>query len=123
MIAVWKRKLAGTRWVRRALEKAAIEKGSKEKPTPRFLVGVAVMGLSYILGWPLVSVLGILAARRHQPKIFMIGTPVAYGFSTLLLLLGAGLAGKDGLRYLRWLFHRLVARFHARYLAESDGQR
>jgi len=121
MITVWKRKLAGTRWVRSALEKAAIEKGSKEKPTPRFLVGVAVMGLSYILGWPLVSLLGILAARRHRPEIFVIGAPVAYGFSTLVLLLGAGLAGKDGLRYLRRLFHRLVARFYARYLAESDG--
>ncbi|MCX6572348.1 MAG: hypothetical protein NT006_13175 [Candidatus Aminicenantes bacterium] len=123
MITVWKRKLAGTRWVRHALEKAAIEKGSKEKPKPRFYVGVAVMGLSYILGWPLVSVLGILAARRHRPEIFAIGTPVAYGFSTLFLLLGAGLAGKDGLRYLRWLFHRLVARFYARYLAESGGHR
>jgi hypothetical protein len=123
MITVWKRKLAGTRCVRRALEAAAIEEGREDKPTPRFLVGVAVFGLSYILGWPLVSVLGILAARRHRPEIFAIGAPAAYGLSTLVLLLGAGLVGKDGLRYLRRLFHRLVARFHARYLAEGDRHR
>jgi hypothetical protein len=123
MMTVWRRKLAGTRCVRRALEAAAIEEGRVDKPTPRFIVGLAVFGLSYILGWPLVSVLGILAARRHRPEIFAIGAPAAYGLSTLVLLLSAGLAGKDGLRYLQRLFHRLVARFYARYLAESDAHR
>ena len=123
MITFWKRKLAGTRWVQRALEKAAIEKDRKEKLTSRFFAGMAVLGLSYILGWPFVSVLGILAARQHRSEIFLIGAPVSYGVSTILLLLGAGLAGKDGLRYLRRLFHRLVARFYARYLAKSGGDR
>lgn len=117
MRPAWKRKLATARFVKRAVAETAARNGRITKPTPRFLIGMVLIGLSYLLAWPLIGLLGILAAHRKQPALFTIGSPIAYGASTLVFFLGIALTGKDGLRFLRSLVYRGVARFHARHLA------
>jgi|GEM_PF-298963 len=117
MRPAWKRKLATSPFVKRAVAEEAARDGRKTKLTPRFLTGMALFGLSNLLAWPLIGLLGILAARRNQPALFAVGSPIAYGVSTLVFFLGIVLAGKDGLRFLRSLVYRGVARFHARHLA------
>jgi hypothetical protein len=96
---------------------AAAYDGKKMKPTPRFLIGLSFIGLSNLLTWPLIGLLGILAARRKQPALFTVGSPIAYGVLSLVFFLGIALAGKDGLRFLRSLVYRGAARFYARHLA------
>ena len=117
MRPTWKRKLAAARFVKRAVAEDAARDGRITKPTPRFLTGIALIGLSNLLTWPLIGLLGILAARRNQPSLFTVGSPIAYGVFSLVFFLGIALAGKDGLRFLRSLVYRGVARFHARHLA------
>ncbi len=116
----WKRKLAGSRLFRRALEEPPLPEGMKPKFSPRFIAPLIVIGLSFLLAWPLISLLGFLAVRRHQPALFTIGSPIAYGFSTLVFFVGVALAGKEGLRYCRSLLCRLLARFHARFLSPKE---
>jgi hypothetical protein len=113
----WKRKLATARFVKRAVAEAAALDGKKTKPTPRFLIGLTFIGLSNLLTWPLIGLLGILAARRKQPALFTVGSPIVYGMFSVLFFLGIALAGKDGLRFFRSLAYRGVARFYARHLA------
>jgi hypothetical protein len=73
----------------------------KRKPSRRMLLGLFVIGLSYITCWPLISVLGIAAIRFHNPLLFSVGSPTAYISSHLLFLAGAALVGVEGLQYAR----------------------
>ncbi len=117
MRPAWKRKLARARFVKRAVAEAAAYDGKKMKPTPRFLIGLSFIGLSNLLTWPLIGLLGILAVRRKQPALFTVGSPIAYGVLSVVFFLGIALAGKEGLRFLRSLVYRGAARFYARHLA------
>ena len=86
----------------------------KEKPTPKFLIGIGVIGFSYLIAWPLIGLLGILAAYFRKPLIFIVGSPVAYGFSYVVFIFGVWLAGKDSIKYMntftRWLVGRICKR-------------
>ncbi|MDL2270152.1 hypothetical protein LJC71_02275 [Desulfosarcina sp. OttesenSCG-928-A07] len=97
-------KLASLRFVRRAISEEADLTAFRQLPTFRVIVGVSAIGISYILAWPLITVLGIVAVRLEMPAIILIGGPVAYGLSHLVFLLGMYLAGaKYSVVFLRWL--------------------
>ncbi len=117
----WKRRLAGSRFFRRASAEAAVRDVRPPKPTIRFLSGLALIGLSYLLAWPLIGLLGLISVRRSRPALVALGGPIAYGVSSAVFLLGVFLAGKDGLRFMRWAGYRLAARFGDRHLAPPDG--
>lgn len=96
-------KAAGTDFVRRAIAEKADLSAFKEKPTPRIISGVSLIGISYILGWPAVIGLGVVAAYLKKPLIAVIGGPLVYGFSHLVFLLGMYLAGaRYSLIFFRW---------------------
>jgi hypothetical protein len=118
----WKRRLAASRFCRRAVAEAAAPGFQTPKLTPRFRIGLAVLAFSYLLAWPLIGFLGILAVRGSRPALVTIGGPIAYGVSTVVFFLGIFLSGKDGLRFLRAFGYRLMARFHARHLAVPDEE-
>jgi len=117
----WRARLAQTRFVREAMENPVDPALLRRKPSPRFFAGLAVIALSYLLAWPLITLLGIIAARRGRPEIFVVGSPAAYGLSTLVFLFGAWLAGKEGLKYMRAGFRWLVGRIGRRLLSSSRG--
>ena len=106
-----KQKMGRTRFVRRALEKPVDFMLLKKRPSIRFFVGLGIIALSYLLAWPLIGLLGAIAVRRHRPEIFALGSPIAYGISTLVFLAGIWLAGKDALAYMRASGRLLVHRF------------
>jgi hypothetical protein len=64
----------------------------RERPTPRLIAGLALMILSFILGWPAVAALSVLAVWFKQPLIFVIGGPLTYGFSYIVFIIGAWLS-------------------------------
>ena len=65
----------------------------KNKLSSRVTCGLVIAGISYIVGWPLVGLLGLLAAHAKEPLIILIGGPVIYTISHLLFILGAYLSG------------------------------
>lgn len=90
------RKIAGriaeTKYIREILEHPADLSEFRERPTPRLLAGLILMGTSYIIGWPAVAALIFLATWLQEPLIAVIGCPATYGFSYVVFIAGAWLA-------------------------------
>jgi len=98
------RYFAAKAYVRSAIEERANLDAFKEKPTPTVLAGVFAIALSFLLGWPAVTVLGILSIKLRTPWIGVIGGPLIYGFSHLVFLFGMYLSGTVySLIFCRWL--------------------
>ena len=99
-------KLAQIAFVHNAIVDGADLRAFKERPTPRIVVGVSVIALSYVMGWPMVALLGALSIYFSRPLLVVIGGPAVYIFSHLLFLLGMYLAG---VRY-SWIVFRWLTR-------------
>ena len=97
------KKIAETRYVRSAIEDQADLSAFKEKPSLQIIVGLSVMGFSYIIGWPAISALGIVSVYLNKPLLIAIGGPLLYGLSHLVFMLGMYLAGYNYTKiFLRW---------------------
>jgi CHASE2 domain-containing sensor protein len=84
--------LAGRQYIIEILEHPADLSEFKERPTKRLITGLVLMGLSYVIGWPAVAALSLLAAWFREPMIAVIGCPTTYGLSYLVFIVGAWLA-------------------------------
>jgi CHASE2 domain-containing sensor protein len=84
--------LAGRKYFNEILENPTDLGEFKERPTKRLITGLILMGLSYVIGWPAVAALGVLAAWFREPMIAVIGCPTTYGLSYLVFIVGAWLA-------------------------------
>ncbi|MFH2130720.1 MAG: hypothetical protein ABIK68_10140 [bacterium] len=106
--------LVRTRVLQRALAEPADLSLFKAKPSAWFILGMSLVGVSYLMAWPLITGLGIAAYFLSWPALFLIGSPIAYGLSHLVFLAGMAIAGKDSFKYIqafnRWLLHRLACR-------------
>ena len=97
------KKIAETGYVRSAIEDQADLSAFKEKPSIQIIIGLSVMGLSYIIGWPAISALGIVSVYLNKPLLIAIGGPLLYGLSHLVFMLGMYLAGYNYTKiFLRW---------------------
>lgn len=85
-------RLAENKYILELLEHPADITEFRQRPTPRLIAGLILMGLSYLIGWPAVAFLIFLAARMQEPLIAAIGCPVTYGFSYIVFIAGAWLA-------------------------------
>ena len=67
------------------------------------ILGIILIGFSYLIGWPAVALFGILSIYFGQPLILIIGGPVIYGISHLVFIAGLYLAGaRYSYVFLRW---------------------
>lgn len=111
MLERLKKKLGETTFVKKLVEEPADLSIFQMTPSIRFIIGISVIGFSYIMAWPFITVLGIISLMAGNPLIVAIGGPVAYGASHLVFLLGAWLAGKDSITYMRtfsrWVMLRI----------------
>ena len=104
MLNAFIRKLADTEYVRSAVADRADLSAFKEKPTPRVIFGLCVIAFSYLIGWPVITVLGVISIYLHQPMIVAAGGPLMYAMSHLTFIAGAYFAGAKYTRALmRWL--------------------
>jgi hypothetical protein len=85
----------------------------KERPTPRVITGLILMGFSYVIGWPAVAALGFLAVWFREPLIAVIGCPTIYGLSHVVFILGAWLARAP--HYMGTLTKYAIQRFIKKY--------
>lgn len=114
--------LSRTRSVRSAIAERADLSAFHRRPNPKVIVGLAVIAFSYVIGWPLIALLGILSVHYHNAAIVAVGGPVAYGISHLVFLLGMVLAGAKYSRiFLRWAVCQGMTRMMTRYRLPLPG--
>lgn len=103
-------RLARTRLGREAMaETASLSSLFATKPTPRVWVGIGLIGLSYIIGWPAVGLLALIALHRGNPMILAVGGPLVYGLSHLVFIAGFALAGSHyAPSFLRWVTRNAI---------------
>jgi hypothetical protein len=67
-------------------------KSALGQANPREWLGLGLVALSYLIGWPVVALLALAAYRLEEPLLLGIGGPLAYGLSHLVFLAGSWLA-------------------------------
>lgn len=109
-------RLAAITYVRRAIEEQADLSAFKQRPSLRVVTGVGAILFSYVIGWPLIAVLGAVSIHLNQPLVVALGGPVAYGLSHMVFLLGMYLAGAEySMIFLRWATRVAVVKLLERY--------
>lgn len=84
--------ITGKKYFIEILENPADLSEFKERPTPRLISGLILMGLSYIIGWPAVAAFSAMAVWFREPMIAIIGCPTTYALSYVVFIAGAWLA-------------------------------
>jgi hypothetical protein len=106
------RKIAQTEFARSAVAEKADLTAFKQRPSARTIMGVSLIGFSYVIGWPAVGALSALAVYLQKPLVAIIGGPLTYGLSHLVFLAGMYLAGAEYTRiFLRWATRMAVEKF------------
>ena len=106
--------LRDTRLVRRALA-TPIDPVLLQPPSPRIVVGLVLLGASYVLGWPAIALLGAIAAWLRRP-ILLVGGPVLYGLSWAVFGVGLLFIGSKSIGTGRAFGLLLVRKLAERYL-------
>jgi hypothetical protein len=103
-------RLAQTRFGREAMaETASLSSLFVKKPTSRVWIGLGLIGLSYIIGWPAVGLLALIAFHTGEPMILALGGPLVYGLSHLVFIAGFYLAGSHYAPFfLRWATRKTI---------------
>ena len=95
--------IAKTNFARKAIDEGADLSAFRKKLTVQNLLGIFLMGGSYMIGWPAVGLIGALSIHWREPLLLLIGAPVLLVVAHLFFLLGMYLAGgKYILILLRW---------------------
>jgi len=84
--------LAGKKFIQKILENPADLSEFRERMTPRLIIGLILMVLSFIIGWPAVAALSVLAIWFKEPLIAVIGCPTTYALSYVVFIIGAWLS-------------------------------
>ncbi len=105
-------RLARSQVARRAIAERADLSPFRARPSFRLMLGVGLIGLSMLMGWPLVGFLGAMAIWFAEPLVAIVGGPAAYGLSWAVFGVGLLVAGREALYYTgvfnRWLVRKLV---------------
>ena len=109
-------RIGNTPFVRNAIAEKADLTAFKQKPSARILLGVFLIGFSYIIGWPAVGALAGLAIYLQEPLVAIVGGPLTYGLSHLVFLAGMYLAGaKYSGIFLRWATRVVMEKLMQKY--------
>jgi hypothetical protein len=117
-------RIVKTRFVQTALKDNADLSKFRQKPTGREMAGLFAIFISYIIGWPFIAILGIVAGYVHRPLIIVIGGPFMYLMSHLTFILGMYLAGVNYAKaFIRWATKVLVLKLlygSCKYQSQKD---
>lgn len=109
-------KIAKTDFVKIAIEEKADLSEFKKKPTLRIILGVFAIIMSFVICWPLISLLSGISIYFKNPLIIAIGGPVAYALSHLVFILGMYLSGA----YYSKVFLKWAARMTIEKVAQKN---
>lgn len=65
----------------------------KGKPSAKVLLGIFLMVMSYIIGWPTIGLFGALSLYWNEPLILIVGGPLLFVVAHLAFIAGAYLSG------------------------------
>lgn len=71
-----------------------------DRTSIRFKLGLTLLVLSYVLGWPMLALLESIAAYLKSPSLAIVIAPGLYVLSWLLLGASVLLVGPDAKKYL-----------------------
>jgi len=115
------KRISETEYVRGTIEERADLSPFKKKPSWRVLLGMSLIGFSYIIGWPAISALGTLSIYLKEPWLIAIGGPLLYGLSHLVFLLGMYFAGAQYAKiFLRWATRIAFERLSSKKMSSSE---
>ena len=104
-------RLARTSYVRQAMAEKADLSAFKDRPSWRLIIGLVVLTVAQLMGWPTVAASGLAAALLGKPLVLLIG-PASYLISWGVFGLAMLLIGPDTVKYsnlfLRWATRRAV---------------
>ena len=80
----------------------------REHHTLPVIIGIFLIVVSFLIGIPAIFVVGIVAAWIKKPLVGVLGIPLVYGLSWLLLMLGMYLTGPEYARALGKWFVKVV---------------
>jgi hypothetical protein len=112
-----RRWLVGRSMVRRALA-TPVPPLLLRRPPSRVVLGLALIGASYVVGWPAIAALGAIAAWLKAPQL-LLGAPALYGLSWLVFAGGLALIGRGSVGAARACGLLLVRRLAERFLVDS----
>lgn len=116
-------KISQTPYVQSAIAEKADLSAFNERPTPRIIFGLFLIGFSYVIGWPAVSVLGMLSVYYKEPLLVGVGGPLVYGLSHLVFIAGMYVAGAKYTKiFMRWATRMFVEKFMDQNSAPSETQ-
>ncbi|MBN1664281.1 MAG: polysaccharide deacetylase family protein [Deltaproteobacteria bacterium] len=110
-------RLAETGFIKKAVTDDVTPEALRQRPSLRFIAGISLIGISYIIGWPAVAFFAMLAVYLKREEIVLLG-PASYILSHFVFIAGAVLAGIDGVRYMR-VFMRLGMHKFALWLTKN----
>ena len=111
-----RRWLRDRRLVQRALA-TPVDPMFLRRPPARIVVGLSLLGASYVLGWPAVIALGAAAAWLNQPKL-LLASPVVYGLSWVVFAVGLAFIGSRSVSAGRAMGLLLVRRLAEKFLRD-----
>jgi hypothetical protein len=96
-------RLSRIRFVGSAIEDRADLHSSGKLMTPRFIIGMTLMPFSFLICWPVISMLAWCSLHFRKPLIVAIGGPTLYLISATGFAMGVSMAGKKAaLLFVRW---------------------
>jgi hypothetical protein len=115
-------RLARTKAGTQALRLTGTPDVFRRKPTPRIIVGLVLIAVSFVVGWPMVAVFGMLAAYLREPLILIIGGPTTYGFAWLVWLAGMFCIGAESYTVAKQYSGYLLKLFIERYQSQRENK-
>jgi hypothetical protein len=106
--------LRDTKLVRKARE-TPVDPVLLKPPSARIVTGLILLGASYLLGWPAIALLGVVAAWLRRPILLAVGPPL-YGLSWLVFAIGLLFIGSKSVSTGRAFGLLLVRKLAERYL-------
>lgn len=91
----------------------------KEKHNATVMIGLFLIVFSYFMVIPSFFIVGLIAAELRKPMVGVIGIPLAYGVSWLILMLGMYLTGPE---YAKMLGKCIVRVVLEKILGEQAGK-
>jgi hypothetical protein len=112
--------LRGTRLVRKALATPP-DPVVLRPPSAGIVVGLLLLVASYVLGWPAIALLGVVAAWLRRPAL-LLGAPALYVFSWAVFALGMIFLGTKSISTGRAYGLLLLRKLAERFLRDGGGQ-
>ncbi len=115
------RQLYRSGYVRSAIASRASLSELRRQHDRRLLLALVLVVLGLLLGFPVVSLLGLLAATLQEPVLVTTVAPILYALSWILFGIGSLLGGGEALRQVR-AFNRWLTRVVVGWLL-GEGDR